>query len=284
MKEHVTVIPADGIIICDGIALSCAFTAHAENLHALQWHKGRGHIEYRTGGLMSNEAIASYEAEVAPYVERWQAEYDALNSAPAALSGDAAEGTAAAQEAVPDRLPLSAKTGGETTGSRPEKPAAAAVFSGTAPDGQGDAASAPGLDAPAEASVCRLVPDRATSGATGLPGVGGPLPFSRSAGRRIAESRHDGKNWYCLWPDGWLEQGGEAAIGPRGTVLIAFPQAFGTLRHIGITPCGFSGERNHAASIGLAAQSTVGFTACQCSDRKSCHWNGFLWYACGESA
>ena len=278
MKEHVTVIPADGIIICDGMALSCAFTAHAENLHALQWHNGRGHIEYRTGGVMSNEAIASYEAEVAPYVERWQAEYEALHPAPAAFSGNATEKKPAALDTVHNRLFPAAKTGAAGGQTRPEEPAFSADFSGRGADGHSNPASSSRPEAPAELSVCRAETDKTTSGETG------PLPFSRATDRQMADSQHDGKNWYCLWPDGWLEQGGEAAIGPRGTVSIAFPRAFGTPWHISLTPSGFTGEKNHAASIGLAAQSDSGFTACQLNNRKSGHWNGFLWHACGESA
>ena len=76
MKDHVTVIPADQIIICNNIALQCAFDSIIENMHALQWHDGKGHIEKNVNGLMSNHAIQSYETEVKPYVDIWQIQYD----------------------------------------------------------------------------------------------------------------------------------------------------------------------------------------------------------------
>ena len=78
MKEHVTVIPADGIVIVDGVALPCVFTPHIENLHAIQWHKGSGEIEINDGGFMSNRKITSYETDVQPYVAVWQAAFDAM--------------------------------------------------------------------------------------------------------------------------------------------------------------------------------------------------------------
>ena len=47
MREHVTIIPADNMIIVDGVALQCAFAA-PDNVHALQWCKdveiGRAHV------------------------------------------------------------------------------------------------------------------------------------------------------------------------------------------------------------------------------------------------
>lgn len=41
MRQDVTVIPGDRIIIVDGAPLWFAFEAPA-NLHALQWHDGAG--------------------------------------------------------------------------------------------------------------------------------------------------------------------------------------------------------------------------------------------------
>ena len=82
MKEHVTVIPSDGIIMVDGMPLSCKFTPHVENLHALQWHHGTGEREITDRGFMSNHAIASYETDVRPYVDIWQSVYDLMHSTP----------------------------------------------------------------------------------------------------------------------------------------------------------------------------------------------------------
>ena len=81
MKEHFTVIPADGLIIVDGISLSCEFTPHLDNLHAVQWRQGAGEIEINNRGFMSNRPIASYETDVQPYVEIWQSAFDRINEA-----------------------------------------------------------------------------------------------------------------------------------------------------------------------------------------------------------
>lgn len=82
MKEHVTVIPSDGIVIVDGMALPCVFTPHIENLHAIQWHNGSGEIEINDGGFMSNRKIASYETDVGPYVDVWTLTFERMKSAP----------------------------------------------------------------------------------------------------------------------------------------------------------------------------------------------------------
>lgn len=76
MKEHVTVIPADQTIICNGIALLCQFSPHIKHMHALQWHNGKGQIEKNEDGFMSNMNIQSYETDVKPYVDIWQIQYD----------------------------------------------------------------------------------------------------------------------------------------------------------------------------------------------------------------
>lgn len=76
MIDNVTVIPADQIIICNGIALRCNFRSHIENMHALQWNKGKGEIEKNEEGYMSNIEVHSYESDVKPYVDIWQVQYD----------------------------------------------------------------------------------------------------------------------------------------------------------------------------------------------------------------
>ena len=48
MHNHVTVIPADNTISVNGEGLNFDFIA-PENMHALQWHDGTGHIEYTDG-------------------------------------------------------------------------------------------------------------------------------------------------------------------------------------------------------------------------------------------
>ncbi|WP_278540440.1 hypothetical protein [Oxalobacter formigenes] len=79
MKEHVTVIPKDGIIIINDIALPCEFDPHVSGLHALQWNNGKGELEIISDGKISNLEITSYTTEVKPYVDLWQAKYDEIN-------------------------------------------------------------------------------------------------------------------------------------------------------------------------------------------------------------
>ena len=77
MHNHVTVIPADNTISVNGEGLNFDFIA-PENMHALQWHNGAGHIEYNDGSPNRPLSTADYAAEVAPFVAKWQAENDRL--------------------------------------------------------------------------------------------------------------------------------------------------------------------------------------------------------------
>ena len=77
MHNHVTVIPADNTILVNGEGLNFDFIA-PENMHALQWHDGTGHIEYTDGQANRPLTAADYDVEVAPFTALWQAEYDRL--------------------------------------------------------------------------------------------------------------------------------------------------------------------------------------------------------------
>ena len=77
MKEHVTVIPEDKIILVNGEGFVFDFPI-PENLRALQWHDSAGHIEYTDGQPNRPLTSADYDAVVAPFVALWQAEYDRL--------------------------------------------------------------------------------------------------------------------------------------------------------------------------------------------------------------
>ena len=77
MQNHVTVVPVDKVISVNGEGLSFDFPA-PENMHALQWHDGTGHIEYTDGQANRPLTAADYDVEVAPFTALWQAEYDRL--------------------------------------------------------------------------------------------------------------------------------------------------------------------------------------------------------------
>lgn len=83
MKEHVTVIPSDGIISVDGEVLFLD-SIKSETFHALQWHDGAGHVE--PGDGLPNEELSTddYTGRVAPYVALWEEEKERLTAEAAA--------------------------------------------------------------------------------------------------------------------------------------------------------------------------------------------------------
>ena len=74
---RVTVVPADRLVIVDGLALTFDFNA-PERMHALQWDGKQGHIEWLGSEKKPphNEVLDadSYTDLVAPYVKAWEEE------------------------------------------------------------------------------------------------------------------------------------------------------------------------------------------------------------------
>lgn len=83
MKQHVTVVPSDRLIIVDGIPLWFNFSLSKKNMHALQWHEGSGHIEWK-GDTNSPLTPDDYESDIAPFVALWEAEKARLDKEAAA--------------------------------------------------------------------------------------------------------------------------------------------------------------------------------------------------------
>lgn len=83
---RVTVVPADRLVIVDGLALTFDFNAPGR-MHALQWDGLQGHIEWLGSGdePPHNELLTagSYANRVAPYVELWEEEKARLEQAAA---------------------------------------------------------------------------------------------------------------------------------------------------------------------------------------------------------
>lgn len=82
----VTIVPVDNVILVNGIHLQLDFKpieGH-EQVHAIQWHDGKGAIEFSdyTG------RDADYEADVAPYVALWEAEKARLDAEAAAKEAE----------------------------------------------------------------------------------------------------------------------------------------------------------------------------------------------------
>ena len=84
--SRVTVVPADRLVIVDGLALTFDFNA-PKRMHALQWDGKQGHIEWLGSGdePPHNEPLGadSYAGQVAPYVELWKEEKARLEQAAA---------------------------------------------------------------------------------------------------------------------------------------------------------------------------------------------------------
>lgn len=72
MKQHVTVVPSDHIVIVDGEALYFDYEI-SEDIHAIQWHEGSGHKEVRGQDNVLLQA-EDYTEEVAPFVTLWEVE------------------------------------------------------------------------------------------------------------------------------------------------------------------------------------------------------------------
>lgn len=72
MKQHVTVIPSDNLVIVDGVPLVFGFAAPA-TMHALQWHDGAGELEW-TDDINHPLTEQDYADDVAPFVALWEAE------------------------------------------------------------------------------------------------------------------------------------------------------------------------------------------------------------------
>lgn len=73
MKNKVTVIPSDNIIIVDEFPLIFKFHI-PENIHAIQWKNGSGHVEFTDGNSNKILATGDYLTIVSPYVEAWETE------------------------------------------------------------------------------------------------------------------------------------------------------------------------------------------------------------------
>lgn len=97
MKNTVTVVPSDRLIIVNGNPLRFDFIAVHNNFHALQWDGQQGHIEWEDdyNWPLSTADLTAYEDEVAPYVALWQAEKERLERESAARATEEAEAEAA---------------------------------------------------------------------------------------------------------------------------------------------------------------------------------------------
>lgn len=88
MRDHVIVVPEDNIIIVDGTGLRFEYEK-PKNIHAIQWHNGNGHIEFKDGSL--NADITDYTTQVLPYVDLWETEKKRLEEEQARIEAEELE-------------------------------------------------------------------------------------------------------------------------------------------------------------------------------------------------
>ena len=74
MKMHITIIPEDHFMSIDGMTMNFDFPA-PENLHAIQWHNGRGEAEYKDESPNYIFDSSEYESILAPFVSAFEIEY-----------------------------------------------------------------------------------------------------------------------------------------------------------------------------------------------------------------
>ena len=80
MKDHVTIVPIDGVLGVDGVFLRMAYTVDDPSVWAIQWYNGRGHIEYSNKAQQGLEGEADYTRVVAPFVTLWESEKARLDA------------------------------------------------------------------------------------------------------------------------------------------------------------------------------------------------------------
>lgn len=98
----------------------------------------------------------------------------------------------------------------------------------------------------------------------------------------IKEKYSDGQgNWYRVWSDGWIEQGGVIAAGSNILVIISFHKPFKDTSYFVSIPTLFytGGLTGNAAyfSLGAGWTSNTSFTTVALSNERR-------WYACGQGA
>lgn len=82
----VTVVPVDNVILVNGSPLQFKYSpieGHKQ-VHAIQWHGGKGAIEFTD----YSGRDADYETDVAPYVALWEAEKARLDAEAAAKEAE----------------------------------------------------------------------------------------------------------------------------------------------------------------------------------------------------
>ena len=102
--------------------------------------------------------------------------------------------------------------------------------------------------------------------------------------RYVVESYSSGTNWYRLYNDGWLEQGGvHPYSGVSNHYRVVFPKPFtDTNYHISKTNRYYQDSTNNARCFNFYSRNTTYADTWDADTNNS--GNGFSWMACGYSA
>ena len=109
---------------------------------------------------------------------------------------------------------------------------------------------------------------------------GGGSGLNNNGIRTIVETWNEGHNWYRIWSDGWIEQGGQCSAADDATVTITFHKPFTNTSYrvlSGIVDAQLGGSNFRYISFSNFTTTTMK-VAGQSNCGGSCQ--GF-WYACG---
>lgn len=75
MKTDVTIVPVDKVVVVDKKAMFLELPETSKVYHAIQWHGGKGHIEWKDGAP-NTEIFGEkhYSQYIQPFVDLWEQE------------------------------------------------------------------------------------------------------------------------------------------------------------------------------------------------------------------
>lgn len=90
----------------------------------------------------------------------------------------------------------------------------------------------------------------------------------------IVENYKDGEDWYRVWSDGWIEQGGKyPSGGGEHNITVTFKKPFTTTTYCAMATLEYSGD-SYAASVNSRTTTTINLRRVS-ADRS------IFWYCCG---
>lgn len=108
----------------------------------------------------------------------------------------------------------------------------------------------------------------------------GNITQNNQSARYVVDSVNNGTSWYRKWSDGWLEQGGNAALGGSGytPTYFNFPIAFTNTAYTLVMQSISQYNKEYTNTIAIKEKTTTSFGVINDTN------GNFSWYACGQSA